>query len=258
MRGVTIRIVALLAQARERLVALVRWRPRAPAIGRLAGRLPGTRTRIDPAEAAAFDEAAREAYRAATMLEAARPVAPAPTATLPAPSSGAVRSVAFVSSTGTPGGAAPAAQPTWRQGTAVPIAAPTGTPAASPPATLTRKPAPNPAAVPTAARVAAPAPKPASKPAPKPAVAARKTETPAPTSRAGRRDASGPAQTEPAAATPTAEPAREPVTAERPARRSRRPAGETAPDHLLAPPKRVSSAADDFFDGLVRRVEGDH
>jgi hypothetical protein len=254
VRGVTIRIVALLAQARERLVALVRWRPSAPAIGRLAGRLPGTGTRIDPAEAAAYEEAAREAYRAATLLEAARPVAPAPTATLPAPSSGAVRSVAFVSSTGTPGGAAPAAQPTWRQGTAVPIAAPTGTPAASPPATLTGKPAPNPAAVPTAAPVAGPAPK----PAPKPAVAARKTEAPAPTSRAGRPGASGPAQTEPAAATPTAEPAREPVTAERPARRSRRPAGETAPDHLLAPPKRVSSAADDFFDGLVRRVEGDH
>ena len=41
------------------------------------------------------------------------------------------------------------------------------------------------------------------------------------------------------------------------ARRRRRTAGETAPDHLLQAPPSVSPAADDFFDGLVRRVESD-
>lgn len=34
-------------------------------------------------------------------------------------------------------------------------------------------------------------------------------------------------------------------------------AGETAPDFLLRTPKSVIPIADDFFDGLIRRVEGD-
>jgi hypothetical protein len=38
--------------------------------------------------------------------------------------------------------------------------------------------------------------------------------------------------------------------------RRRRP-GETAPDSLLQAPASVSLAADDFFDGLIRQVEGD-
>jgi hypothetical protein len=39
-------------------------------------------------------------------------------------------------------------------------------------------------------------------------------------------------------------------------RRRRRP-GETAPESLLRTPDSAASVADDFFDGLIRRVEGD-
>jgi hypothetical protein len=66
---------------------------------------------------------------------------------------------------------------------------------------------------------------------------------------------------EPAAAPPAAEPAAErpaePAVIEPATRRRRRRAGETAPDDLLHPPTSVDSAANDFFDGLVRRVNGD-
>jgi hypothetical protein len=41
------------------------------------------------------------------------------------------------------------------------------------------------------------------------------------------------------------------------AARPPRQAGDTAPDHLLRPSASVPAVADDFFDGLVRRVEGD-
>lgn len=167
------RTVDIVARARARLTALVK-RSRASALERLAGLMPGVAARIDPAEAAAYEEAAREAFRAATTLETAKPLAPASTAGSPASTSGAVRPVAPVSARTTP----------------------TATPATEP------------------------------------------------------------AQ-EPAPATPAAEPAPEPVTAERPARRSRRQAGEIALDHLLRPPESVDSAANDFFDGLVRRVQGD-
>ena len=34
-------------------------------------------------------------------------------------------------------------------------------------------------------------------------------------------------------------------------------AGSSAPDHLLRTPTGVTRVADDFFDGLIRRVEGD-
>lgn len=37
----------------------------------------------------------------------------------------------------------------------------------------------------------------------------------------------------------------------------RRQPGQTAPEELLRVPPSVGVAADDFFDGLVRRVEGD-
>ena len=37
----------------------------------------------------------------------------------------------------------------------------------------------------------------------------------------------------------------------------RRQPGETAPDFLLRTPTNVAPVADDFFDGLIRRVEGD-
>jgi hypothetical protein len=51
-------------------------------------------------------------------------------------------------------------------------------------------------------------------------------------------------------------PPRLPVAASAaPARPPRR--GETAPDHLLQAPPGVAPVADDFFDALIRRVEGD-
>jgi hypothetical protein len=42
-----------------------------------------------------------------------------------------------------------------------------------------------------------------------------------------------------------------------PGTRTRRQPGETAPERLLRAPAAAASVADDFFDGLVRRVEGD-
>ena len=53
----------------------------------------------------------------------------------------------------------------------------------------------------------------------------------------------------------TAQPGGAPVAGSRVQRR-RRP-GETAPDSLLQAPASVSLAADDFFDRLIREVEGD-
>jgi len=61
----------------------------------------------------------------------------------------------------------------------------------------------------------------------------------------------------PVAAIPASEPTPRPGRGERTARESRRRAGKSALDHLLLSPRSVDSAADDFFDGLVRRVEGD-
>ena len=48
-----------------------------------------------------------------------------------------------------------------------------------------------------------------------------------------------------------------PVVVDVPARPFRRQAGDTAPDFLMRAPPSVSSTADAFFDGLVRRVESD-
>jgi len=42
-----------------------------------------------------------------------------------------------------------------------------------------------------------------------------------------------------------------------PTMRRRHRLGETAPDSLLQAPPRVTLAADDFFDGLMRQVRGD-
>lgn len=52
------------------------------------------------------------------------------------------------------------------------------------------------------------------------------------------------------------EPAPLPSSPDGPGRR-RRQAGETAPESLLRTPTGASSVTDDFFDGLIRRVEGD-
>lgn len=51
--------------------------------------------------------------------------------------------------------------------------------------------------------------------------------------------------------------AREPETGGPPKPENRRQDGATAPDHLLRTPTSVALVADDFFEGLVRRVEGD-
>lgn len=57
--------------------------------------------------------------------------------------------------------------------------------------------------------------------------------------------------------TPAAEPAQEPAAEVRPELPHLQQAGETAPEFLLRTPTRVTPVADDFFDGLIRRVEGD-
>jgi len=194
----------VVARARARLAALVR-RPSAPAIQRLSRLMPGVAGRIDQPEAAAYDEAARNAFRAATTLGSVRPLAHAPTTGLPASASQAELAGASISGSTTPG-ATPAAP-----------AAPTATPATTPaaPTDESRTPAswaPSPFAPVSAWTV--PAVAPANKPVPRPAAA------------------------------------------EAPAARHRRQAGETAPDRLLRPSENVDSAAGDFFDGLVRLVEG--
>lgn len=53
------------------------------------------------------------------------------------------------------------------------------------------------------------------------------------------------------------ESAQEPTTAERLAPWRRQQAADTVPDFLLQTPTRVTPVADDFFEGLIRRVEGD-
>jgi hypothetical protein len=60
-----------------------------------------------------------------------------------------------------------------------------------------------------------------------------------------------------AAGFPEVGPFARPVTIEQPSHRPRRETGDTAPDHLLLPPTTVDSTADDFFGGLIRRIEGD-
>lgn len=61
----------------------------------------------------------------------------------------------------------------------------------------------------------------------------------------------------PAASPPSAEPIPDPTPADNAGTRTRRQPGETAPESLLRAPSGAVSVADDFFDGLVRRVEGD-
>jgi hypothetical protein len=104
-------------------------------------------------------------------------------------------------------------------------------------------------------------------PTARPLAPAPTAESPASTSGAARPVTSVFAPTAPAAARPVAsvsapttsaaEPAREPTAAEGPSPRHRRQAGETAPDYLLRAPTGGTAVADDFFDGLIRRVEGD-
>ena len=90
-------------------------------------------------------------------------------------------------------------------------------------------------------------------PAPTGATAA---PAPAPVAQASAWASRKPAPAEPPPSQP-AEPSAAPPEPKPSRRRRRRQAGETAPDHLLDAPGSVHPAADDFFDGLVRRIEGD-
>jgi hypothetical protein len=146
----------------------------------LIGLVRGGAGRNDRRDAAAYEEAAREAFRGGSSLDALRPVAPPPTTLPPA------------------------------------------SPLADRPLTSVAR------------------------------------ETTGPKRRPGARravEAVSPA-TAPIAAS-EAVPAEEPAVSQPPTQRNRRKAGETAPDHLLRTPTGGTPVVDDFFDGLIRRVEGD-
>jgi hypothetical protein len=112
----------VVARARARLAALVR-RPPAPSIQRIAGLMPGVAARIDQSEAAAYDEAARDAFRAATTLEPATPPA-RPPMPVPASASEGEPPMPSVSIRTTPGvtRAAPGAPSTTPVNPAIPTA----------------------------------------------------------------------------------------------------------------------------------------
>jgi hypothetical protein len=155
------------------------------ALRRLVRLIPGVGARIDRAEAAAYEEATRQAFRASTSLDAPRPVAPPPTPVVPASDLVTHPLGSLARQPATPKWEPPKLEPEVR-GTGAAVSAPTGQTVAS-----------------------------------------------------------------------EAPPVEEPAVAERTTRRNRRKAGETAPDHLLRSPTRGTPVVDDFFDGLIRRVEGD-
>ena len=242
LRVVETHVADLVARARARLGALVR-RLLTPTLRRLAGLMPGAAAPMDPSEAVAFEEAAREAVRATTMLENAMPLGRTPAAGPPLSASAAALPAAPVSPRIVP-------SPEPLAGT---LAA---APEAESPAHTSWAPRP---AAPVSARIS-PVPKPVASPRPKPGaarpVASGPTLTassPVPVAKPARRrtaNAAGEAEPEHDLASPAAR-------GEQPARRPRHQAGETPLDHLLRAPTSVDSAADGFFDALVRRVEGD-
>ena len=189
----------------------------AVARGRLARLVPGRNARTETSQAVEFDAAARKAYKSALNLGTGVRLAPAPPAARPA-------------------GAPTTARPT------APAATPPAKPEAAPaPAALVPPPT-APSATPTAAAASWP-------------------------TSAGAASGNG---AEPAAAPstsawaapprPSAEQSAAPVGAtprESPASPRRRQPGETAPDFLLRTPTSVTPVADDFFNGLIRRIEGD-
>ncbi len=178
-RGWDIHTANVAARARAPLVMHVR-----AGLRRLVRLIPGVGARIERAEAAAYEEAARQAFRAGTSIDAPRPVAP-PTAVVPQSEL---------------------------------VTHPLGSLAARPADLKSEPPKWEPGVTGAVA-----------------AVSADVGQTPAPKAR----------------------PADEPAVAERSARRNRRRAGETAPDHLLRSPTGGTPVVDDFFDGLIRRVMGD-
>jgi hypothetical protein len=240
LRVVETHVSGLVARARARLEALVE-RLRSPTLRRLAGHLPGVAAPLGPSEAAAFEEATREAFRAAT-LKSAMPLGRIPTAgPLPAAPAAALPAAPV----------SPRTVPTSKP-EAVTLAAP---PEAESPAHTSWAPRP---AAPVSAR-SSPAPKPVVSPRPKPRAVRPAESRPAPTTRSPAAVATPPRRR--TATATEAEPdeilALSAAPGGQPARRSRRHAGGTPLDHLLAAPTGVDSAADGFFDALARRVEGD-
>ena len=149
LRVVETHVSGLVARARARLEALVE-RLRSPTLRRLAGHLPGVAAPLGPSEAAAFEEATREAFRAAT-LKSAMPLGRIPTAgPLPAAPAAALPAAPV----------SPRTVPTSKP-EAVTLAAP---PEAESPAHTSWAPRP---AAPVSAR-SSPAPKPVASPRPRP------------------------------------------------------------------------------------------
>jgi hypothetical protein len=175
-----------IARARGRLEALLRL----PGAGvrRVTSRIPGALTGTDAADAAAFEEAARKAYREGMTIETPRPDGSVPGTRSPVP--GVARSRGIAAALGP----------------------------AAPPRSLA-------------------------------SVAARPADMEGAAGEAAEFGAAEPAAVE----YPTSEPGAE----VRPTVRRRRQPGDTAPDFLLRTPTSVDPIADDFFDGLIRRVEGD-
>ena len=238
LRVVETHVSGLVARARARLEALVE-RLRSPTLRRLAGHLPGVAAPLGPSEAAAFEEAARDAFRA-TTLKSAMPLGRTPGAGPPASADTLADAPVSPRTVPTPGPEA------------VALAAP---PEAESPAHTSWAPRP---AAPVSAR-SSPAPKPVVSPRPKPRAVRPAASRPAPTTRSPAAVAPPPRRRTATAAEAEPEPvlASPPAPGGQPARRSRRPAGGTPLDHLLAAPTGVDSVANGFFDALARRVEGD-
>jgi hypothetical protein len=216
MRLGRVHLADVVGRARASFAGLA-VRPHGPGLRNLVGRLRGSPSYIDPAEAAAYEEATRQAFRTGTRVEPPGTPVHVPTVGSTASVSIGTRAITPISELATPAVGAPAklgrdpqptTMPRWpRHRTGEIVDAPMDESAQS---------------MPGPARSGGPAAAPAA----------------------------------PAAVTGS-EPARAPADSEPQARRPNRQAGETAPDFLLRTPTSVAPIVDDFFDGLIRRVEGD-
>jgi hypothetical protein len=84
------------------------------------------------------------------------------------------------------------------------------------------------------------------------------TPRPTPANRAHPESTAEPVPANAGSAAPAPEPSMASPTAEDdPGAELHREPGDTAPDFLLRPPASVTPVADDFFNGLIRRVERD-
>jgi hypothetical protein len=216
MRLGRVHLADVVGRARASFAGLA-VRPHGLGLRNLVGRLRGSPSYIDPAEAAAYEEATRQAFRTGTKREPPKTRPPVPTAGSAASVSVGAHAVASI-----PELATPAVGATTKR---------RRDPLTTPQPGLPRHQTGETASAPIAGSVSS-------------------------KSRARRPTLAGPTPIAPPAA-PTPEPAPEPANPEPPARRLSRQAGETAPDFLLRAPTGVAPIVDDFFDGLVQRVEGD-